>query len=83
MIITFVTKDKNKPEKWKRVDLVENPFENIVKEGETIPIDNILDFITYPNFLRNSDIRKIQKFCLHRTIEDYIDIRYYYDHGQN
>ena len=83
MIITFVTKDKNKPEKWKRVDLVENPFKNVAKEGETIPIDDILNFITYPNFSRDGDIRKIQKFCLHRAVEDYIDIRYYYDHGQN
>lgn len=81
MKVTFVTKDKNKPEKWEIVDLEQNPFKGIAKEGETIPIEEIIDFITYPYYQRETAIRKIQKFCLHRTLEYYTDIRYYY--GQN
>ena len=83
MTITFVTKDKNKPEKWEKVNLDENPFKAIAKEGETIPLEEIVNFIAYPYYVRGSDFRKIQKFCLHTTIDNYTDIRYYYEHGQN
>lgn len=83
MTITFVTKNKNKPEKWERVEIKENPFKNIAKEGETIPIVEIVNFIASPYLVRDSALRKIQKFCLHTTIDGYTDIRYYYEHGQN
>jgi len=83
MTITFVTKDKNRPERWEKVEISDNPFKNIAKEGETIPIEEIVNFIAYPYFIRHSALRKIQKFCLYTTIDHYTDIRYYYDHGQN
>ncbi len=83
MTITVVTKDANNPEKWEKVNLEENPFTNIAKEGETIPIDDVIDFIAYPYYERGSEFRKVQKFCLHTTIDNYRDIRYYYNEGQN
>ncbi len=86
MTITFVTKDQNKPERWKRLNLGEkekNPFKDIVKEGEQIPIDDLLNFIIFPYCERGGNLREIQKFCLYATIDKYTDIRYYLDHGQN
>ena len=51
MKITFVTKDANKPEKWEIIELKErkeNPFIKNTNEGETISIDDLIDYIVSP-----------------------------------
>ena len=83
MKITFVTKDKNRPEKWQILELEkeDNPFADTIKEGEPIPIDDIIGIVALPPFY--GEKRKLQKFFLYTTLDGYMDIRYYYEHVQN
>ena len=83
MKITFVTKDANKPEKWEIIELKErkeNPFIKNTNEGETISIDDLIDYIASPYYGKGGTRREIQKFCLHATLDGYKDIRYYWEH---
>ena len=86
MKITFVTKDADKPEKWKILELKEkgqNPFIKNTKEGETIPDEDLIKCVTSPYYEPGGAFRKIQKFCLLATLAGYRDIRYYWEHGQS
>ena len=83
MNITYVAKPnkKNKYERYKIFNFEnkeQNPFFNLVPEGESINIDMLADFLAQTSITKKPPLRSVRFFLLDAIIDGYTDIRYYY-----